>query len=71
MAAFSGSAFSVDAFAEQAFDFSAVVEAIQPILPITAPSYRSTDAKSISDVYNRGTADVADYEFSNRRRFYK
>ncbi len=44
---------------------------VQPILPITKPSFRSIDAKSIADVYNRGQPDTPDYEFANRRKFYQ
>jgi hypothetical protein len=43
----------------------------QPVLPIVKPSYRSIDAKSISDVYNQGQPLEADYEYSNGRRFYQ
>ena len=44
---------------------------VQPILPITKPTFRSIDAKSIADVYNRGQPDIPDYEFANRRKFYQ
>ncbi len=44
---------------------------IQPVLPILTPAFRSIDAKSIADVYNRGLPDVPDYEFANRRKFYQ
>jgi len=44
---------------------------VQPVLPIHKPGFRSIDAKSIADVYNRGTADVADYDWPNRRKFYQ
>ncbi len=70
MSSFSAAAFSTSAFSASAFDFD-IVGIVQPVLPITAPGFRSIDAKSIADVYNRGTADIADYEFSNRRRFYQ
>ncbi len=50
---------------------SAAAVIVQPVLPITAPSFRSIDAKSLADVYNRGTPSVADYEFSNKRRFFQ
>lgn len=43
----------------------------QPVLPISKPQFRSIDAKSIADVYNRGTPDIADYKFPNGRRFYQ
>lgn len=48
-----------------------IVGLTQPVLPINIPTFRSIDAKSIADVYNRGTPDEADYEFSNVRRFYQ
>jgi hypothetical protein len=47
------------------------VELTQPVLPIVAPSFRSIDAKSISDVYNQGQPLEPDYEWSSGRRFYQ
>ena len=44
---------------------------VQPVLPILTPGFRSIDAKSIADAYNRNSPDVADYKFPNGRRFYQ
>jgi len=68
MAAYSEAAFSTTAHSVAAYFFMGIV---QPILPITRPSFRSIDAKSIADVYNRGQPDTPDYEFANRRKFYQ
>ena len=46
-------------------------EIVQPVLPIPKVSFRSMDAKSIADVYNRGTPLIPDYEFYGRRKFYQ
>lgn len=70
MASFSAAAFSTSAFSTSSFDFD-IVGVVQPILPISTPGFRSIDAKSIADVYNRGTADMEDYKFGNDRRFYQ
>jgi len=48
--------------------FEAVV---QPELPITKPAFRSIDAKSIADVYNRGAPVEPDYTWPNGRKFYQ
>lgn len=70
MASFDTAAFSTDAFFTDAWDMGISI-VVQPILPIAKPGFRSIDAKSISDVYNRGTADIPDYEWPNRRKFYQ
>lgn len=44
---------------------------VQPVLPIHTPGFRSIDAKSIADVYNRGLPEMPDYEWPNRRKFYQ
>jgi len=71
MAAFDSAAFSVLAFSSSAFDLDGDAGIVQPVLPILRPGFRSIDAKSIADVYNRGTPDIADYTWPNERKFYQ
>lgn len=66
---FSAEAFSTDAFSANAFQFAAGI--VQPVLSVYTPGFRSIDAKSIADQYNRGIPLDADYEVSGGRKFYQ
>ena len=70
MASFSDSAFSTTAFSVSAFDMG-ISGIVQPVLPVIRPKFRSADAKSMADVYNRGLPEMPDYEWPNRRKFYQ
>ena len=41
------------------------------VLPIGKPSYRTIDAKTLADAFNRGQPVMADYEWPNGRKFYQ
>lgn len=67
MPAFDNKAFSTNAFFTGSFDLIPA----QPILPIPISSFRTIDAKTLADHFNRGLPRTPDYDFANRRKFYQ
>ena len=51
--------------------WGAIGEAPKAGLTINRPSYRSIDAKTLADSFNRGVAEIPDYEYPSGRRFYQ
>jgi hypothetical protein len=58
-------------FSEVAKLSDASTDLPQPVLPVLKPSFRSIDAKTLADHFNRGQPEMADYDWPNRRRFYQ